>query len=129
MAPLPHPTPDVSIKLFGPLDVRIGNAPLPRLHSQRGYWLLALLALHCRTPLSRSFVAGMIWPDSPETTALHNLRQTLTDLRRALGPAACCLVADKPRTLRLDISRIAVDVIEFDRALAAGDSNSLECRS
>ena len=35
----------LTIRLFGPLDVRCGGHPLPRLRSRKGEWLLALLIL------------------------------------------------------------------------------------
>ena len=36
---------DLEIRLFGPMDVRVGPYPLPRLRTRKGLWLLALLAL------------------------------------------------------------------------------------
>ena len=35
----------LSIRLFGPFEVRVKGSPLPRLRSRRGLWLMALLVL------------------------------------------------------------------------------------
>ena len=99
---------------------------LPHLRTRRGEWLLALLALRAGQAVERGWLAGTLWPDSPEGQALSNLRGSLTDLRRALGAAAGCVCAPSPRSLALDLSAIDVDVIAFDRAIARGDAASLE---
>src|SRR5438093_1492553 len=57
------PAPDeaasgLEIRLFGPLEVRIGPYPLPRLRSRRGLWLLALLALRGGRDVERDWLAG-----------------------------------------------------------------------
>ena len=51
--------------------------------------------------VERGWLAGTLWPDSPEGHALSNLRASLTDLRRALGAAAGCVCAPSPRSLAL----------------------------
>lgn len=45
--------------------------------------LLALLSLD--GPTSRARLAGLLWPDSPDSTARNNLRQLLRRMRAALG--------------------------------------------
>src|SRR5712691_2958049 len=35
----------LEVLMFGPFEVRLHGAPLPRLRSRKGHWLLALLAL------------------------------------------------------------------------------------
>ena len=76
--------------------------------------------------MTGSWLAGTLWPESTEGDALHNLRQSLADLRRALGPEAHRLVAPTSRTLRLNLDGTAVDLIEFDAAVARADLRSLE---
>lgn len=67
----------------------------------------------------------MLWPDTPDSTGLANLRRSLRDLRRVLGVDAWRLTAPTPRTLRLDLSGVSVDVLEFDQALDRKDAASL----
>jgi predicted ATPase/DNA-binding SARP family transcriptional activator len=118
--------PPLSLCLFGAFEARVHGAPLPHLRSRKGQWLLALLALHRGEPLDRAWLAGTLWPDSSEPQALHNLRMSLTDLRRALGPEADRLRSPTPRTLALDLTEAVVDLLAFDQRMAVGDVPSLE---
>jgi predicted ATPase/DNA-binding SARP family transcriptional activator/Tfp pilus assembly protein PilF len=132
MAPqLPALAPDAAasgleVRLFGPMEVRLGSQPLPRLRSRKGLWLLALLALRSGRSLDRGWLAATLWPDADAAYALRSLRQSLHDLRRALGPESGRLGCEAPRTLRLDVGGASVDVLAFDAALARGDLESLE---
>jgi predicted ATPase/DNA-binding SARP family transcriptional activator len=116
----------LAIALFGPWDVRVAERCLPPLRSQKSQWLLALLALQGDRAVERAWLAGTLWPDSSERQAAFNLTRNLTDLRRALGPAACRLDAPTPRTLRLNLTGAEADVLIFDEAVARGDAPSLE---
>jgi predicted ATPase/DNA-binding SARP family transcriptional activator len=117
---------NLDFRLFGNAEVLVCGAPMPPLHSRRGLWLLALLALHNGRTISRSKLAGLLWPDSDESTALYNLRQTLADLRRALGPLKSTLVAEPDHSLRLDLVRVQVDVHTFDAGCADEDTHAIE---
>src|SRR5207244_4346385 len=78
----------------------------------------------CET--ERAWLAGLLWPDSHEPNALANLRESLKDLRRALGPAADRLRGPRPRTLQLLLAETEADLIDFDTVIARGDTPSLE---
>jgi DNA-binding SARP family transcriptional activator len=122
----------LTISLFGPLRARVHGEPLPRLRSRKGYWLLALLVLRAGMEVERGWLAGTLWPASPEPQSFASLRNSLKDLRRALGPEAHRLRSPErasnraPRTLSLDLSGATVDLLAFDRAIARGDPASLE---
>ena len=47
--------------------------------------LLAYLAMHAGVACRREVLAGLLWPDQPESEARHNLRQALSRLRTAIG--------------------------------------------
>jgi DNA-binding SARP family transcriptional activator len=115
-----------SLRLFGPLDIRLSGEPLPRLRSRKGQWLLALLALRHDAEVSRAWLAGMLWPDSSEAQALASLRNSLMDLRRAMGPEGHRLQSPTPSTLRLRLEDAEADVVAFDAALSRGDPPSLD---
>src|SRR5262249_39734488 len=117
--------PELSIRLFGPLDARLDGVPLSRLRSRKGEWLLALLALRYDRDVDRAWLAGTLWPESVESRALYYLRRELAGLRRALGPEATRLSSPTPHTLRLDLAGAAVDVIAFDESAARDDDSSL----
>jgi predicted ATPase/DNA-binding SARP family transcriptional activator len=80
--------------------------------------------------VERGWLAGTLWPESDGTTALTYLRQSLTDLRHALGEASPLLLSPSPRTLRLDIGNTSdgaeLDLVSFARYLKRGDTGSLE---
>ncbi|MBC7807218.1 MAG: tetratricopeptide repeat protein [Akkermansiaceae bacterium] len=113
------------LRLFGAFDARIGESPLPPLRSRKGLHLLALLALRQGRGVEREWLAGILWPDSDGDRARVSLRQTLTDLRTALGPHACLLYGPSPRQLSLAHS-VDSDVSAFDAAIRRGDVASLE---
>src|SRR5260221_3891324 len=100
--------------------------PLPRLRSRKGQWLLALLLMRSGREVERDWLAATLWPDSPEDLALANLRQSLSNLRSALGVEASRLHSPSPRTLRFDTTGIEVDVLRFDASITRQDYDSLE---
>jgi DNA-binding SARP family transcriptional activator len=117
----------LSICLFGPFEALVNGIPLPRLRSRKGQWLLALLALRAGREVERSWLIGMLWPESRrEAAALDSLRSSLKDLRRALGAEAGRLRSPTHHSLALDLSGAEADVLAFDTAIASGDRPSLE---
>jgi predicted ATPase/DNA-binding SARP family transcriptional activator/uncharacterized protein HemY len=118
--------PPLTLYLFGPFEGRLHGAPLPRLRSRKGRWLLALLALRHGRGAERDWLAGTLWPESTDAQAAQNLRMALTDLRRALGPEADRLRSVTRRTLCLDLAGAEVDALAFDAAVVAGTNAALE---
>jgi DNA-binding SARP family transcriptional activator len=116
----------LTVRFFGPFAARLNGDPLPRPHSRKSQWLLALLALRAGRPVERDWLAGTLWPDSTESAALAGLRNSLSDLRRALGPGASRLWAPTGRSLCLEVSDTEIDVLAFDTAIAQGDRAALE---
>jgi predicted ATPase/DNA-binding SARP family transcriptional activator len=114
------------IRLFGMFEAELNGLPLPRTRTRKEQWLLTLLLLKHKQPVDRDWLAGVLWPDSTEKQALHNLRRSLANLRDVLGAQAARLTSPSPRALRLDVSHASVDVLEFDAVIAHGDSASLE---
>jgi predicted ATPase/DNA-binding SARP family transcriptional activator len=124
MTPDPVTAP-LTLHLLGPVEIRVHGVPLPHLRSRKGAWLLALLALLPEHAAGRAWLAGTLWTDSAGPQSLASLRMCLKDLRRALGPEASRLQTPTPRTLALELSGAAVDVLAFDTAIARGDGASL----
>jgi DNA-binding SARP family transcriptional activator len=106
----------LEVRLSGGLALRAGGEELALPASRRARGVLAFLALQ-PGPQARGPLAARFWPDVLDESARTSLRAALSELRRALGPAAGALVATR-ETVSLDA---AVDVRAFDRALAAGD--------
>ena len=75
--------PVLALHTLGPLQVFVGEQPLAPALPLKARALLAYLALE-GGPVSRSRLAGLCWSDHSEESALANLRQALTRLRRSL---------------------------------------------
>src|SRR5579871_1553063 len=117
--------PDLRMRLFGPFSVHVQGAPLPPLRTRKGAWLLALLVLKQDRPIDRIGLAGALWPDSDHRESLKNLRNTLSDLRHALGAQQYRIQSPTPGTLRLDLAGVDVDLITFDSGMKRADHASL----
>lgn len=92
-------------------------AAMPRLHTRRAEAALAVLAVCGNLGCTRARLIALLWPESDESHARHNLRDALHAIRGALGKEA---VLSKGDTLRLDPATTASDVREFDEALGGG---------
>ena len=74
------------ISCLGDLSVTIAGKPIhDQFATEKTKALLIYLAVEARRPQPRQRLAGLLWPDQPEERALHNLRQTLSGLRKTLG--------------------------------------------
>ena len=118
----------LSVRLFGELELRLGDERLPRLESAQGRSLLAFLLLHRDAPQSRHRLAFMLWPDSNEAQALTNLRHLIHTLRQA-SPELDQFLDVTSQTLqwREDASSW-IDIAAFDAAQAAADAPGLTAR-
>src|SRR5437870_12075016 len=85
---------------FGPFQVFVDGAPIPRTRSRAALRLLSLLTLSYGKPQSRSFLAGQLWPEATESRALFYLRRTLTEIRSVMG--ANCLISSEAHSVGLD---------------------------
>ena len=75
----------LSIRLLGPFTAEMEGFYLSGFRSNKVRALLAYLAVEWRRPWTRATLAGLLWPDLPETSAQSNLRNALSNLRRVLG--------------------------------------------
>ncbi|MFW6097423.1 MAG: ATP-binding protein [Chloroflexota bacterium] len=73
---------ELQIFLLGPPEIRLGGAPLT-IRSTKARALLFYLAVSARA-YERNHLAGLLWPDLPETNARRNLRVALHKLRQTL---------------------------------------------
>src|SRR5690348_18111806 len=97
----------------------MGDADVALPASRRARGVLAYLALH-PGPHARGRLAARFWPDVLDESARTSLRAALTELRRALGPAADHVVATR-ETVALDGDGLTVDARAFEDALDHGD--------
>ena len=120
------PSTPLTITLFGPMQVRIHDRPLPHLRSRKALWLLALLALRHGLPVEREWLAGTLWPDTDQSQASTYLSVILSELRRALGDQSAHLQSPSRRTLSLALEGANIDVVSFDAAILSKKPEGLK---
>ena len=74
----------LQIRLLGQFDIRSSGKRI-EIPSRAGQSLLAYLLLNAGTPQRRERLAGLLWPDTSDENARHNLRTELWRIRKALG--------------------------------------------
>ncbi len=114
------------IQLFGHFGVWLDGRPIAHLRTRKGQWLLSLLALRKGREVDRAWLAGILWPDSPQAQAYGSLRRALTDVRQVLGTHAGRIQSPGPSSLKLETEAAWVDTAAFDDAIRRGDLASLE---
>ena len=118
---------ELAIHLLGQMEVLVSGSIVARLPTRRAGWLLAILVLRKGQPIERRSLAGLLWPDSSDAGALHNLRQTLAGLRHTLGPAGRLIATVSPRSIFLQPTpAVWADVFEYDTASTDGSLAALE---
>jgi DNA-binding SARP family transcriptional activator/class 3 adenylate cyclase/tetratricopeptide (TPR) repeat protein len=75
----------LSLFLLGPFRATLDGDPITRFATNKVRALLAYLGVEIDRPHPRSSLAGLLWPDWPERSALANLRNALANLRAAIG--------------------------------------------
>src|SRR3954451_12040033 len=114
------------ISLFGNLRISYAGRPVTAVNTNRLHSLLAYLILHGDAPQPRERLAFVLWPASSESQARTNLRQLLHHLRRAL-PAECnLLVTDHFAVQWRQDASCAIDVVNFQAAIAEAGSARTE---
>jgi DNA-binding SARP family transcriptional activator/class 3 adenylate cyclase/tetratricopeptide (TPR) repeat protein len=117
----------LSLTLLGPFGAALDREPVTGFDSNKVRALLAYLAVELARPHPRSYLAGLLWPDWPERSALANLRGALANLRTAIGDREA-----SPPFLRISRETIQlnpkgdhwVDAVAFSRLAQANAATS-----
>ncbi|MEN4012419.1 MAG: tetratricopeptide repeat protein [Bellilinea sp.] len=112
--------PVLNITCFGHFQTRKDGELIRNFDTDKTRALLAYLAVERDRVHTRSRLAGLLWSDQPEDQALHNLRQTLSYLRKALGetPNAPVFLQVERDTIGLNpTASVQVDVHIFESKL------------
>jgi predicted ATPase/DNA-binding SARP family transcriptional activator/Tfp pilus assembly protein PilF len=94
----------LSISLLGALHVTRDGELVTGFATDKARALLAYLAVESDRPHRRDTLAGLLWPDQPQSKARQSLRQALSELRKTIGDSD-----DAPFLL---VSR---EALQFDR--------------
>jgi DNA-binding SARP family transcriptional activator len=110
------------IRLFGGLEVRRGQVPLPPFATRRSELLFAFLVLNQGRLVHRDVVCGQLWGDQCDADARKALRTALWRIRLVIEPRK----EDRERFVRVDGAQLAfegpddtwVDTAEFEACVA-----------
>ena len=116
----------MQIRLLGPFEARVGEAPPLKLPTRKAEALLAILAARPATRHRRDHLAGLLWPSSDSKQARGSLRQTLNLLRKALTDSGAATPQTSGDDLWLDPKGIVIDVQALEAAVAADMPVELE---
>ena len=121
-------TPPLEIRLLGTFEIRLAGRTVDLSGARpRARALLRLLSLNAGTLVHHETIEAAMWPEAGPEAASRNLHVAMATLRRILEPSAA---RGSFQVLRRegDAYRLAlpdgaeVDLVRFDRALAAGRS-------
>ena len=74
----------LQISLLGPFQAALDGKPVTGFESNKVRALLTYLAVEADRPHPRETLAGLLWPDYPNRSALSNLRSALPNLRQVI---------------------------------------------
>jgi DNA-binding SARP family transcriptional activator len=114
---------NLNVRLFGPFQVTLDGEPVTGFHSDKVRALLAYLCTETAGPHRREKLAGLLWPDLPESSARSNLRRALANLRSVISDreVAPPFLSITPQTLAFDTASDAwVDVAAFSDMVGDG---------
>jgi predicted ATPase/DNA-binding SARP family transcriptional activator len=118
--------PHLALYLLGSFLALIDGEPLMGLESKKVRALLAYLAVESDRLHSRDQLCALLWPDQPDPVAHTNLRQSLANLRQALGDRSTSrpflLISHEMIQFNL-LSDSWLDVAAFTALVAACDKH------
>lgn len=80
------PSVDISVKVLGPILVKVDGRPVAGFRSHKTLALLAYLVVE-RRAVARNYLAELLWPDATTTDGRGHLRRALHDLSQKLPGA------------------------------------------
>jgi Tol biopolymer transport system component/DNA-binding SARP family transcriptional activator len=108
-----------SLRVLGGLQLRGPCGPVVgRVAQRRPLALLAVLAMADDRGCTRDQLAGLLWGDTDDSHALHEVSNTLYVIHRDLGADA---VISEATQLRLNAAVVDSDIHAFDTALERQD--------
>lgn len=123
VSPQSHLTPDPALQLrtLGGLSLSRNGNPLAGAAAQRRRLaVLAVLGAAGERGVSRDQLLGLLWPDRDPAAGRQALSQALYALRRDSGDEPLVHGAGT-EDLRLDLTRVNVDLLRFEEAIARQD--------
>jgi TolB-like protein len=112
----------VRLNVLGPFQAQWSDGTSFDVAGKKIQGLLAYLAVESARPHSREQLAGLLWSETGDERARHNLRQALSKIRRSYGP----LISSTGEALSLNLELCSVDAREFPALARSGEVADLE---
>lgn len=109
----------MEFRILGPFEVLDGERPL-RLAGRRQRALLALLLLHANEVVSSDRLIDEVWGEEPPGTGANALQARVSQLRKALAPAAGEILVTRAPGYLLRVEPGELDVERFERLAGEG---------
>jgi DNA-binding SARP family transcriptional activator len=101
----------LEFRILGPLEVSAGGVPLP-VSGRNQRSVLTLLLLRANEPVSSERLITEIWGEHPPRAATASLQNTVSQLRKTLGPD---VLLTRPTGYMLSVDPERVDLGRFER--------------
>jgi DNA-binding SARP family transcriptional activator len=107
-------SPDIDVKLLGPLDVRVGERAV-QFDGAKQRTLFTALALRAPEDVTVDELVDALWADDPPAGVVQALHKQVSRLRQRLGPAAP--LERGAVSYALGVERTAIDAHRFEHLL------------
>jgi len=114
------------LELVGCFGAWTGTGAAVSFPTKKAKALLAYLAAHPGAYHARSSLAALLWCDRGERQARGSLRQTLTYLRKALGPMGLQPLVVREDCVGIDPTSVTVDAAMLESLAAQGSPEALQ---
>jgi len=116
----------VEVALLGGFDIRVADNAVCDLPGQKEWALLTLLAARPNATHSRERLSSLLWSDRGDSQARDSLKHALAKLRHCLKQADTMPIVADRQSVRLDLSALRVDLVDFERLLKDGAVEAVE---
>ncbi len=116
------------IRLFRSFQFTRSGREIKEFKSNKARALLIYLILDADHAHARSTIAGLIWPDWPQKSAMNNLRYALADFRKSIGDrlSETPLILANRESLQFNVEADCfVDVLSFSSCILPQSTQSV----
>ena len=107
-------SPPLQIQCFGGFHVNKGEEPISAFNTDKVRALFIYLVTEAGQKFQRSHLAGLLWSDIPDEQAMHNLRQAISLLRKALKEEGQSIIfADREQIGIHSGANLKADILDF----------------
>jgi predicted ATPase/tetratricopeptide (TPR) repeat protein len=107
----------IQVSLLGPFQIRRAGASADSFEADSARGLFAFLLQHPGRSIRRENLAALLWPDLEDRTALHNLRNALSRVRKSIADQEAdppILVIDRKSIGINPESNLKLDTADFE---------------